>query len=50
MSEFVSKSGKMLKLFAEIDLGKLLLRGTKLMLENETVWVEKLGIRKRTVK
>lgn len=40
MSENGSKEGKWIKLFAEIELAKPLLRGTKMQLDNECVWVE----------
>lgn len=35
-----SASGKIIKLYAEVDLTKPLLRGTKLTLEDEMFWVE----------
>lgn len=39
MSENGSKEGRWMKILAEIDLSKPLLRGTKLKLEDETVYL-----------
>lgn len=35
-----SREGKMIKLFVELNLNKPLLRGTKIMLDEKTVWVD----------
>lgn len=40
MSDNKSKEGRWLKIFAEIDLNKPMMRGTKLKLDNESVWVD----------
>lgn len=40
MSDNKIKEGKWLKIFAEIDLNKPMMRGTKRKLNNESVWVD----------
>lgn len=40
VSETGSKNGRVMKLLVDIDLGKPLLRGTKIKLETKTVWVD----------
>lgn len=39
-SELGSKKGKLLKIFVEIELDKPLLRGTKINLGEEVLWVD----------
>lgn len=40
ISETGSKNGKLMKLLMDIDLGKPLLRGTRIKLDNEVVWAD----------